>query len=186
VFQTCPTTETTNQKTVFQPGEAIFTAAYYRDQLIGQQTQYSLLRPDGTAQQTWSGTSSQNYDASYWWWSWTLPANAPNGIWKLRAVYDSVTYDTPFQVGQLATFANISGRVTTPGGLGLRNAVVSLIDPDGVRRNSTTSSFGIYSFNNVATGTLYTVTVASKRYRFTPLSQQFGGNLSNLDFVGLE
>ena len=68
----------------------------------------------------------------------------------------------------------------------LRNAVVSLIDSLGVRRTATTSSFGLYSFNNVRTGETYTMTVASKRFRFTPQILQFGGSVSNMDFVGLE
>lgn len=41
--------------------------------------------------------------------------------------------------------STISGRVLTPSGLGLRNAVVSLIAEDGTRRIATTSSFGLFS-----------------------------------------
>jgi len=80
----------------------------------------------------------------------------------------------------------VSGRVTTPGGQNLRNAVVSIIDPQGVRRTATTSSFGIYSFDSVRTGDTYTLTVASKRYRFTPKVLQIDTALTNVDFVGLE
>ncbi len=80
----------------------------------------------------------------------------------------------------------ISGRVTTPTGLGLRNALVSLIGPDGSRRIATTSSFGIYSFGDVPSGVNYTISVSSKRYRFSPRVQVINESLSNLDFVGLE
>lgn len=80
----------------------------------------------------------------------------------------------------------VSGRVTTPGGQNLRNAVVSLIDSLGVRRTATTSSFGIYTFDNVRTGESFTMTVASKRYRFTPRIESFAASVSNIDFVGLE
>lgn len=80
----------------------------------------------------------------------------------------------------------ISGRVTTPTGLGLRNAVVSLIDSQGVRRIATTSSFGIYSFDTVGTGQNYTLTVGSKRYRFAPQFVLVQGSLANVDFIGLE
>ena len=80
----------------------------------------------------------------------------------------------------------ISGRVFTPGGLGLRNSVVSLIDASGVRRTATTSSFGLYTFDNVVSGQTFTLTVASKRYRFSPRVMTVTGNLTNLDFVGLE
>lgn len=84
------------------------------------------------------------------------------------------------------TTVSISGRVTTPAGLGVRNAVVVLTDPQGVRQTATTSSFGIYSFTSVPTGVLYVVGVSSKRYRFAPRSITPTANLANIDFVGLE
>jgi endo-1,4-beta-xylanase len=80
----------------------------------------------------------------------------------------------------------ISGRVTTPGGLGLRNAIVSVIDSQGLRRTATTSSFGIYTFGNVPAGDTYIISLSSKRYRFTARSLLINGNLTNVDFVGLE
>ena len=82
--------------------------------------------------------------------------------------------------------AQVSGRVLTPDGRAIRNAIVSLIDALGVRRTATTSSFGLYSFSNVSTGQTYTITVTTKRYRFTPRVMQIDGNVTNLDFVGLE
>lgn len=82
--------------------------------------------------------------------------------------------------------ASIEGRVTTPTGLGLRNAIVILIDSQGVRRTATTSSFGIYTFANVATGETYVLSVSSKRYRFSPRTLAVTGNLTDIDFIGLE
>jgi hypothetical protein len=82
--------------------------------------------------------------------------------------------------------ATVSGRVLTSDLRGLRNATVSLTDSQGVRRIATTSSFGVYSFDNVRTGETYIVNVSSKRYRFAPLISQFNGNATNVDFVGLE
>lgn len=81
---------------------------------------------------------------------------------------------------------SVSGRVTTPSGQNLRNVVVSLIDAAGVRRTATTSSFGLYSFDGVRTGETYTLTVGSKRFRFTPKVLQIDSALTNVDFVGLE
>ncbi len=80
----------------------------------------------------------------------------------------------------------VGGRVTTPGGQNLRNATVNMIDSMGVRRIATTSSFGIYSFNDVATGQQYTFTVSSKRYRFSPQIVPVTQAISDLNFVGLE
>lgn len=80
----------------------------------------------------------------------------------------------------------VSGRVSTPSGASLRNATVNMVDSLNVRRTATTSSFGIYSFDNVIVGETYTVSVASKRFRFAPQILQFNNSVSNLDFIGLE
>jgi uncharacterized repeat protein (TIGR01451 family) len=79
----------------------------------------------------------------------------------------------------------IRGRVTTPSGQGLRNAQVILIAPDGTRRTAVTSSFGLYEFTQVAEGQ-NTVTVTSRRYRFTPRQITPTDTVTTIDFVGLE
>jgi len=81
---------------------------------------------------------------------------------------------------------SVGGKVSTPSGLGLRNAVVALIDSQGVRRTATTSSFGIYAFDSVTIGETYTITVGSKRFRFASRTLQFNANASDVDFIGLE
>jgi CSLREA domain-containing protein len=81
---------------------------------------------------------------------------------------------------------SVSGRVTTPSGQGLRNAAVSIIDARGVIRNATTSSFGIFSFEDVAAGGSYTVRVIGKRYRFAPRFLEISDDIPNVDFIGLE
>ena len=81
---------------------------------------------------------------------------------------------------------SISGRVLTPAGIGLRGAVVSLIDSFGIKRTATTSSFGIYSFDGIVAGSNFTITAASKRYRFAPRAIAITENIANLDFAGLE
>ncbi|MEQ1606742.1 MAG: carboxypeptidase-like regulatory domain-containing protein [Pyrinomonadaceae bacterium] len=93
-----------------------------------------------------------------------------------------------FWGGSAAPIVNVSitGRVTTPSGLNLGNTRVSLIDEFGGRRIATTSSFGIYRFDLVLTGQTYTMTVASKRYRFAPRIMLVNTSLTNIDFVGLE
>lgn len=80
---------------------------------------------------------------------------------------------------------SISGRVTTPTGLGLRNANVSLIDQSGFRRQATTSSFGNYNFPSVPAGA-FTLSVSSRRYRFAPSQILAYSNVTDANFVGLE
>ena len=97
---------------------------------------------------------------------------------------------SPFAMAFLSpTAANVSvsGRVTTPDGRGLRNAIVSITDSLGNKRTVTTSSFGNYSFDNVPTGQTYTMRVASKLYRFSARQVAVGfDNLTGIDFVGQE
>ncbi len=81
---------------------------------------------------------------------------------------------------------SISGRVTTPEGRGLRNATVTLTDSTGVGRNTTTSSLGFYTFEDVRPEGTILLGIISKRYRFTPRSMALSGNITNVDFVGLE
>ena len=84
-----------------------------------------------------------------------------------------------------ASFA-VSGRVLTPNGRGLRNAQVTIVDQSGTARTVTTSSFGYYQFDGIASGAVYTIGVASRQYRFAARTVEITDNISDFDFVGLE
>lgn len=90
-----------------------------------------------------------------------------------------------FNPSQAVSLTTVSGRVTSPAGLGVRNTVVTITDSQGVRRSTTTSSFGIFTFDGIPTGT-YLFTVASKRYRFSAMSVQVTGPLTGIELVGQE
>jgi hypothetical protein len=85
-----------------------------------------------------------------------------------------------------AAGVEVSGRVTTPDGRGLRNAIVSMVDSQGIVRTATTSSFGYYSFEEVEVGQSFVVSVNSRRYRFAPRVIQVFDTLADVDFVGQE
>lgn len=122
--------------------------------------------------------------------------NLPAGILQVGSQYRwNMSSHIGAGYGAANTFRNyfvvsasvsISGKVTTPSGLAQRNAVVTLVDSQNVRLTATTSSFGLYAFEGITPGQTYTMTVASKRYRYTPVTLQINGNLSNVDFMGLE
>ena len=95
-------------------------------------------------------------------------------------------YQFLVRVPQVIFTTSMSGRVTTPSGSGLRNAIVSLTDSNQVTRTVTTSAFGFYTFDQVQVGETYTVNVTSKRYRFSPRQLTVSGQLTNVDFVGQE
>lgn len=88
------------------------------------------------------------------------------------------------QVGSTAAGVEVSGRVLTPEGRGIRNAQVILTDAAGNRRIATTSSFGIYRFEDISSGATYVFSVSSKQYRFTPRVVQVVDSLTDFDFVG--
>lgn len=122
-----------------------------------------------------------------------------NGTWRLYIRDDA---GTPFAPDTLMgeviggwgiellpptnTNVMVSGRVMTPEGAGLRNAVVSMTDSFGITRTVTTSSLGYYVFADVAVGDTYVVGVSSRRYRFTTRVVPVLDPITDLDFIGQE
>jgi hypothetical protein len=115
----------------------------------------------------------------------------PNGTWILK-VNDCLAPDAgaissaSLRFTAATVTATISGRILTPGGSGLRNAIVALTDAQGVRRTTITSTLGFYSFDAVRLGEQYTLTSTSKRYRFLVRTELLTVGRSDLDLVGLE
>lgn len=112
----------------------------------------------------------------------TFTYNRPAGASSDEFLLDDVALATSCGTPPVT----VSGRVFSSTGLALRNVVVSLIDAQNIRRTSTTSSFGLYSFDNVRTSETYIISVSSKRFRFAPQILQFNSSVSNLDLFGLE
>lgn len=114
---------------------------------------------------------------------------------NLFAMATVVRQQQPLILGDTSEFSpsfdvpgvTVSGRVTTPSGLGLRNATVAITDnSSGVRRTAVTSSFGFYSFDDVSVYRAYTIGVSSKRYRFAPRILRVDDSLTDVNFTGLE
>lgn len=101
----------------------------------------------------------------------------PEGSGFEGGIYVTAAAPTPVRV---------SGSVTTPDGRGLRNAIVFLTDPQMVTRQTTTSSFGFFTFENVPAGGPYNLRVNSRRYRFVSRTVTLNGDLTNVNFVGIE
>ena len=91
-------------------------------------------------------------------------------------------FHTPASVVATAAEVSIGGRVLTPDGRGLTNAVVYLIEQSGATRTVRTSSFGYYRFDGIAAGETVIVTVAAKRYRFAPQVVTVSGEITDLNF----
>jgi murein DD-endopeptidase MepM/ murein hydrolase activator NlpD len=93
----CPP-EALNLSTQFQQGHTIYFGAYYQDQQNGAVSNYAIHRPDGTTWQSWNHSSPDNYNASWWYWYFTLPSNAPVGTWSFRVTFNNQTTVHPFTV----------------------------------------------------------------------------------------
>jgi bacillopeptidase F (M6 metalloprotease family) len=129
-----------------------------------------------------------------------LPAAANGRIVQLRWRFgaDNNTAKTGWTIdtfaltgaGFVSNFAcsagtEVSGRVVTAQGAGLRNASVAMTDADGNTRRVVTSSFGFYLFNNVRHGS-YAIRVDSKRFRFASRPVSVTEDLTNIDFAAQE
>jgi hypothetical protein len=148
----------------------------------------------------WSGLSGgTNTAPAYITTTVNLPASANGQLvrMKWRVATDSTAVATGTPGGWVDTISGIactptaagvevSGRVLTPDGRGLRNATVTMTDANGVVRTTTTSTFGYYRFDNVAVGETYVMGVSSRNYRFTPRVVQVVDNMTDVDFIGLE
>lgn len=90
------------------------------------------------------------------------------------------------QIGSSSADVSVAGRVTNAAGIGLRNVVVTLSDPSGVRRSATTGSFGSYRFDGVAPGRSYVLAAAAKRYRFSARVLNVTDQIADANFTALE
>ncbi len=90
----------------------------------------------------------------------------------------------PFLITQDAANMTVSGRVTNAIGRGIKGAAVSIVDALNVSRTVRTDAFGRYMFQDVRPSEVYTVSVANRRYTFTPQQIFVSDNLTNIDFVG--
>jgi len=99
-WQTCPTPTVTHEELFFQPNELVYFITYYRDQIMNQTSNYTILRPSGAVWRSWTGTVTvAHYAASYWWWSWVLPSDAQDGWWTFRVTFEGQTEERIFAVG---------------------------------------------------------------------------------------
>ena len=85
-----------------------------------------------------------------------------------RSSQGPYSLDSGFWTPTLAPTAasvSVSGQVHTPGGGGLRNAVVQLVSSNGTIWTTRTGAFGYFSFNQIATGQTAVINVSSKQFQ---------------------
>ncbi len=86
----------------YDPGDSFYTAGYFHDALAGTSTNYRIVDANGDIWQSWSGVHGTTFNASWWWWGWTLPVEGPFGVWSFEADYNGETVTHPFNYGVYA------------------------------------------------------------------------------------
>ena len=85
-----------------------------------------------------------------------------------------------------AAHASISGRVSSPGGAGIKSVILSIHDSSsGFVLTTITGPFGYYRFDGLEVGRSYVITLTAKRFTFTssPMIITLDDEISGLDWV---
>ncbi len=125
---------------------------------------------------------------------WDLSTNTSSSAMGISE--DNVIVGTGMFGGAVHAYAmvpvkniSISGRVTTAAGVGIRNAVVTISGGDLTTPiRSLSNGFGYFTFpisHGLHSAETYTLTIASKRFTFTPSTQTITAvnDVSDLSFV---
>ena len=96
----CPNTEIPNTSDTFTPGQTVYYAVYYHDQLQGQVSQYKIYDANGALYDSWSDALGVPwYAADYWYWYAPLnTAGFALGQWRFEVTYQGKTYNHYFYV----------------------------------------------------------------------------------------
>lgn len=84
-----------------------------------------------------------------------------------------------------AAAVSVTGRATTSDGLGIRNAIVRLTGLDGTVREVRTGALGVFRFDDVPVGEIYTLSIAANRFTFNEPDRVLVANsdISDILFV---
>ncbi len=98
----CSSDEEPNIKLNFLPGEKVYFATYFRDQLAFSTSNHTVLKPDESVFQSWTTTRDRYFDGSYWFRSFDMPVTGDKGKWTFRVEYEGQVYNHYFYLGDKA------------------------------------------------------------------------------------
>ncbi|HLV14519.1 MAG TPA: peptidoglycan DD-metalloendopeptidase family protein [Xanthomarina sp.] len=101
IFPTCPTTETPNTSDVFGTDDTIYFAAYFKDQVAGDNIHLSIIKPDNSYLYDWDITVQTTASSWYYYW-YFYGVYDQEGEWKWQATYAGETVTHTFHVGALS------------------------------------------------------------------------------------
>lgn len=89
------------------------------------------------------------------------------------------------QLVPTAAQVSVSGRVLGPGGtFAVRNAVVSIVDLDGIERIAVTGTFGFFKFTGISAGRSYVLSVQSRRYQYASTIIDVSDTVTGIVMIG--
>ncbi len=103
-FPPCPGIENPHFQQYFAPGQTVYAVGYFRDLKRGDAPTFNVYRPDGSsffsaAVDTTAWMTKDVLTSAHYYYTLTLPADAPSGEWTFEIVYPDVPYRTTFHVG---------------------------------------------------------------------------------------
>ncbi|WP_420147608.1 peptidoglycan DD-metalloendopeptidase family protein [Spirosoma sp.] len=99
VMDVCPgSANVTNEIAIARPGQRFYFYAFGRELEAKDSIQLQTVRPDGQIATFFLGRSTVNYSTFYWYTYATIPADAPNGRWLFRTIFNGKVYEKPFIV----------------------------------------------------------------------------------------
>ena len=96
IFTMCPNPDVINAQDTFNIGSNVILSVFYSDQLSGQQSTFSVLRPDNSVEHTWTHSASQAYNASWWYWTRQVAATGIAGVYTFKVSYEGNDYEHKF------------------------------------------------------------------------------------------
>jgi len=107
IFNTCPIPEVSYEVQEVVQGQTVYFTAYYADQQPATTAEWLITRPDNSVFRSWTQFLNNYFDASWWWWSYTIPSSAPTGEWKFSVTLQGKTVVYPFQVSAATTITDV-------------------------------------------------------------------------------
>ncbi len=100
-FNTCPELEDINAKNEFIPGDNAIFAFYAKDVSATDLCHLKIERADGSVWYEWDFYQPGDYVASYWYWTYSIPTDVPEGMWTWSCELAGNYYEHEFLVGDL-------------------------------------------------------------------------------------
>jgi hypothetical protein len=112
----CGVAEKPRLENAFGRGDTVYGVVHLRDFARGDTLTLEIVRPDDTVATSTvvSGPAEGVWSAAYWYLSHALPADAPRGLWRVRAAFGKRTAEHVFAVAEALKGTTVRAVVDAP------------------------------------------------------------------------